>query len=125
MSKGTKLLGIALLVSVAWAGMAADAASHGMGKVRTINFMSAMRVGGVLLPAGEYKVQELMDGERHVLVFKTMNNHEKVRVHCTLVELPRKVAQTEEDARSNDSGEQVLQSLAFRGEKTRHDIADQ
>ena len=125
MSKGMKLLGIALLVSAALSGMADDAPSQRMGKVKTVDFITAVKVGDVLLPAGEYKVQELMDGDSHLLVFKTMNNQEKVRVRCNLVELPRKVAQTEQDARKNDAGEPVLQSLAFQGEKARHDIGTQ
>ncbi|MBZ5566412.1 MAG: hypothetical protein LAN64_01035 [Acidobacteriia bacterium] len=125
MSKGTKLLGIALLASVALAGMAADTPSQTMGKVRTVEFITAVKVGGVLLPAGEYKVQELMDGDSHLLAFKTMNDKEKVRVHCNLVELPNKVAQTEQGAQRNDAGERILHSLAFKGEKARHEIANQ
>ncbi len=124
MNKRVQLLGMLLLVFATLGAAAADAPSpsHKAGKLRSIDFHTAVKVGGVLLPAGAYKVQELTGSEDNMLVFESKKHQELVRVHCKRSDLPRKVAQTEQSTMQNDAGEQVLQSVAFAGEKIRHDI---
>ena len=124
MSKALKVLGIALLLTAAVSMMAADASYPATGKVWNINLPSAMKVNGVLLPAGDYKVQHIVDGGNHVLVFKTRNDKEKVRANCKLEKLPNKVDETIEVSDLNSAGERVLQSVAFKGDTFRHELVN-
>ena len=123
MSKGTKLLGIALLASVALAGMAADTPSQTMGKVRTVEFITAVKVGGVLLPAGEYKVLHTMEGDNHVMVFQQMNvgkkNQATAKIKCTLKTLDKAADQSLIGYKS-ENNEKVLNFLQFKGDTAVH-----
>jgi len=120
--KGLKVLVIALLLlTVASAAMAADASSVDVGKSWTLTLDQPTRVGATLLPAGEYNVRHLKDGEEHVLAFKA-GKKEMARVSCKMEELPKKAATTTLLKNKNDAGEQVLMSVAFEGDKFQHDL---
>ncbi len=124
MNNRVQLLGMALLVSAVLTAAAAHASSHKQGKMRSVSFITPVRVGGVVLSPGEYEIRELTDGDAHMLVFITSSGREKVRVPCKLAELRAKVSKNEQVTHETDGGERVLDSLAFAGEKIRHDIVN-
>jgi hypothetical protein len=124
MSRGLKVFGVALILTVAVSMLAADATYPNTGKTWNINFTKEVKVGTVLLPAGEYRVQHVVDGDNHLLVFKAANNREKARVPCRVEPLSGKVDQNTQVANRNDAGELVLQSLAFKGDKFRHELVN-
>jgi hypothetical protein len=119
--KGLKIA-TALLFLIGVSAMAADASNVDVGKSWTLTLYHPTRVGAALLPAGEYNVRHLKDGEGHVLAFKS-GKKEMARVGCTMEQLPRKTARTSVLEDKNDAGEQVLISVAFEGDTFQHDLA--
>jgi hypothetical protein len=94
----------------------------GVMDTRQITFDNPMRVGGILLPTGEYQVLHTMDGENHIMVFKQLRakNPAEAKVKCTLVPLANKAPQTQKTYLLNASNERVLQTLVFQGDKAQH-----
>lgn len=123
--KGLKVLGIALLLLLGMSVMAADTSSKAsaadVGKSWTVNLNKPTHVGAALLPAGDYKVQHLKDGDSHVLVFRTAKK-EIARVNCTMAPLSAKAADTLVTTDKNSAGERVLTRIAFRGDTFEHDV---
>ena len=120
--KGLKIA-TALLFLIAVSAMAADASSVDVGKSWTLTLYQPTRVGTALLPAGDYYVRHLKDGEEHVLALKS-GRKEMARVGCKLEQLSKKVERTTMIGNENDAGEQVLMSIAFEGDKFRHDLVN-
>ena len=117
----TKRIAILAILSIFILGLTAVAAdsNFGVGKVRTVTFNSSTKVAGTVLPAGEYKVLHLMEGDNHIMVFKTMNNKEKARVKCTMLKLDKKADQTFSELKTVDN-QSVLTGLVFAGDTYRH-----
>jgi hypothetical protein len=94
----------------------------GVMDTRQITFDNPMRVGGILLPTGEYQVLHTMDGENHIMVFKQLRakNPAEAKVKCTLVPLANKAPQTQKTYLLNASNERVLQTLVLQGDKAQH-----
>ena len=117
----TKKIAILAILSIFLLGLTAVAAdsSFGVGKTRHVNFSSATKVGDTVLPAGEYKVLHLMEGDTHIMVFKTMTNQEKSRVKCTMVKLDKKADQTLSEMKTIDN-QNILTGLVFAGDTYRH-----
>ena len=120
--KGLKIA-TALLFLIAVSAMATDASNVDVGKSWTLTLYHPTRVGTALLPAGDYKVQHLKDGEEHVLAFKS-GRKEITRVGCKTEQLSKKVERTSLLEDTNGAGEQVLMSIAFEGDKFRHDLVN-
>ena len=120
--KGLKIA-TALLFLIAVSAMAADASNMDVGKSWTLTLHHPTRVGSTLLPAGEYNVRHLKDGEEHVLAFKS-GKKEMARVGCKLEQLSKKAEGTALLEDTNGAGEQVLMSIAFAGDKFRHDLVN-
>lgn len=118
----TKKIAIFAIISMVLLGLTAFAADQGfgVGKTRTIALSSATKVGDAVLPAGEYKVLHLMEGETHLLVFKS-NNQEKARVKCNMVKLDKKASQTMTELKTVDN-QRVLTGLIFSGDDYRHSL---
>jgi hypothetical protein len=113
---------IICLLLVSMAALAADTKAMGVGKTQTVTFAENVKVGNTVLKAGDYRVQHIMDGTQHVLVFKSMTkNDEKARVNCNMVELPKKADQT---ILGFDvaSGQKTLNAITFRGESYKHEL---
>jgi len=120
--KGLKIA-TALLFLIAVSAMASDASNVDVGKSWTLTLHHPTRVGTALLPAGEYNVRHLKDGEEHVLAFKS-DRKERARVGCKLEQLSKKVERTSLLEDTNGAGEQVLMSIAFEGDRFRHDLVN-
>ena len=109
---------VLLLISVS---LMAGETGKAIDRPHDIKFSSPIQVGTTLLPAGDYKVQHLMEGENHIMVFKSSANKEVARVNCKMVELPKKA---DESSRifAEEDGRRVLRGITFRGEKYRHEF---
>ncbi len=110
------LVCIFMIVPLAMAG--GDLGIHESGRV---NFVAPIRVGGTLLPAGEYVVRHTMEGQEHVMVFQSVNRKvQPVKAKCQLVELGNKADQTRTVYQLNAANERVLQELVFAGDTAKH-----
>lgn len=96
--------------------------SFGVADSHNITFSTAMRVGDVLLPKGEYQVLHTMEGQEHVMVFRQVNtkNPAEARVKCQMQSLSAKASRNEQTYTLNAANERVLQSLIFRGDFAQH-----
>ncbi|PYX79480.1 MAG: hypothetical protein DMG70_27475 [Acidobacteria bacterium] len=76
-----------------------------------------MRLGHVVLPKGEYKVQHTREGENHVMVFSQLHTSEPATalVKCRLVPLKVKAPATQLLYDHNEANRHVLQELIFCG----------
>ena len=92
----------------------------GIHDVNNVTFVAPVRVGTVLLPAGEYVVRHVMQEQDHIMVFKSVKGKDEVKVKCTLVPLPKKADHNEEIYKVDASNERVLQELIFRGDTSKH-----
>lgn len=119
MTKKIAILTVLFAFILGLTAFAADA-NFGVGKTRNITLLSETKVGSTVLPAGEYKVQHLMEGNEHIMVFKSVsNNKEKARVKCTMEKLDRKADQTMSLIQTVDN-QRVLTALIFAGDTYRH-----
>jgi hypothetical protein len=79
-----------------------------------------MRVGAVVLPAGDYVIRHTMDGQEHIMVFQRARTKDEIKVKCTLVQLAKKAEHNETIYQLNAANERVLQELVFAGDKAKH-----
>jgi hypothetical protein len=96
--------------------------SMGVADLQKITFTGTVRIGDAVLPAGDYEVRHVMEGENHVMVFHQVGNAkaQDVRVKCSLQPLSQKADQTQKIYTINAANEQVLQAIIFRGDKAKH-----
>jgi hypothetical protein len=94
----------------------------GVSDVQRVTFNEPIRVGEVVLPKGEYKVQHTMEGDNHIMVFTRVASREvaTARVKCQLVPLQEKAPQTLVLYGHDDKNGHVLQELIFRGDTAKH-----
>lgn len=94
----------------------------GVSDSRTMTITAPTRVGGVLLPIGEYKVLHTMEGQDHVMVFTQLNrkNPIETKVKCQLVPLKNRADRDEQTYQFNAANERVLHTLVFRGDTAEH-----
>jgi hypothetical protein len=110
-----------VLVSALVALAAAEEKNLGIRDVSRVTFVAPMRVGTVLLPAGDYLVRHTMEGQEHVMVFQAVRGKTpEVKVKCTLVPLAQKAERTQTIYILNAANERVLQELIFRGDMAKH-----
>jgi hypothetical protein len=124
MRTGLKVLAISVMLTFALSTLAADAPHATASKTWKVSLPTAMKVGGVLLPAGDYKVQSLTEGEDHIMVFKTQGNKEKARAGCKLEKLDKKADQTVLVSNLDGDGQRVLESISFKGDTFRHQLVN-
>jgi len=109
---------VCVLALVSFAVGANNLGIHDSGKVV---LAGATRVGGTLLPAGEYVVRHTMEGKEHIMVFQAVNHKvQDVKVKCQLVQLEKKADQTRTVYQLNAANERVLQELVFAGDTAKH-----
>jgi hypothetical protein len=109
------------LFSVLVAMAAAEEKNLGIRDVSRVTFVAPMRVGTVLLPAGDYLVRHTMEGQEHVMVFQAVRGKApEVKVKCTLVPLAQRAERTQTIYILNAANERVLQELIFRGDMAKH-----
>ena len=106
---------------LALASFAVAANDLGIHETANVVFHTPTRVGGSVLPAGEYVVRHTMEGQDHVMVFKAADRKgEDVKVKCQLVKLEKKADQTRTVYEVNAANERVLQELVFAGDTAKH-----
>ena len=88
----------------------------GIREVNSVTFVAPIRVGTVILSAGEYLVRHPMEGQEHVMVFQEAGGKDLVKVKCTLVPLKKKADNTQAIYELTASSERVLQELVFKGD---------
>jgi len=116
------LLGVLLCIFIAGFVLAADQpATPGIGKTHTVTLHEQARVGNRVLPAGDYHVQHVMEGEKHIMVF-TGSKGQKSRVECTMVKLERKAEFDSMEYTTAPNGERILTAITFRGETFQHEF---
>jgi len=120
MSSHKLVLGVVLCLVCASLVLAADTpAAPGVGKIYTVTLVQQTRVATALLPAGDYRVQHVMEGEKHFMVFKNKQGTE-VRVQCTMVKVDHKANTDMVEYSKGPNGERVLAALVFKGEMFEH-----
>jgi len=89
---------------------------------RHVTLAEAAKVGGTVLPAGEYKVEHLMRGEEHIMVFTNVDE-KKLRAEskCHMLKNPEKARRTEQ-AYALVDGHLTLKTLIFKGDKFVHEL---
>ncbi len=114
---------MALLMLVSTAGLVmAELNQYGVAETQTLTFSDPIKVGDVVLPQGEYRVQHKMEGENHLMVFTQLRVSRPVeaRAKCELVKLPSKADRTEVIYLLNDGSVHVLREITFRGDTAKH-----
>ena len=105
-------------------GICAGAGQNSMGISDTyrVTFAENVRVADTVLPAGDYKIQHVMQGPDHIMVFRQVGvkNPIEVRAKCTLVALSEPADQTQKLFELNAANERVLKGLTFRGDRAKH-----
>ena len=102
-------------------GVASAENKLGIRDVSRVTFVAPIRVGGALLPAGDYLVRHTMEGENHIMVFESVKTKTvEAKAHCKLVPLTEKAAESRTVYEMNATNERVLQELVFRGDTAKH-----
>ncbi len=114
---------IAVLLLVGMAGLAmAELNKFGVADTQKVTFNDPMKVGSVVLPKGEYKVQHTMEGSDHIMIFtqERVSKPAEARVKCQLVPLEGKAKRTQLLYNTDASNTRVLQEVVFSGDKAKH-----
>ncbi len=113
---------IFLILIISSAAVAAD--QFAVGEKREITFNNPVRVGEVLLPAGDYAVVHQMQGDEHIMIFTQRGARKpaEARVKCTLVSLNARAAQSGLAYVINGAREMVLVKMVFKGDRTAHEF---
>jgi len=100
----------------------AGSKKYGDADTRKISFREPIKVGDVVLPKGDYKVQHTMAGENHIMVFTHLNASEPAVAHvkCQLVPLDKKAEHTQVIYGHNQADTHVLQEMLFAGDTAKH-----
>ena len=112
--RSLKVVGIFMCVLVLATTAVAGPNSMGIRDVNKVTFGEPMRVGTVVLPAGDYVVRHTMDGEVHVMVFQRLRSKNEFKVKCVQVALPKKADKTQSTSVLNAGNERVLQDSCSR-----------
>jgi hypothetical protein len=91
--------------------------NFGLNRTRMVTFRENVTIGAQALPAGDYKVTHVMDGDKHIMVFKQGGN--EFRISCTMTPLPRKSPQTYFVYEQRGDAK-VLTGMVFKGDNLRH-----
>jgi hypothetical protein len=121
--RATKLAAILALIVLSTSLVAVAAPNkYGVADTRKISFSEPIKVGDVVLPKGEYKVQHTMEGENHIMVFTQLKASEPAVAHvkCQLVPLAKKAERTEVMYGHNQTDTHVLQEMVFAGDTAKH-----
>lgn len=118
------LLSAVVILLCAGAMQASDNPMAGVALKQTINFSQPTLVGGTLLPAGDYKVTHEMQGNTHIMIFTELGGQRvEAKAKCNLVPLEKKATQSETRYTENAKNERVLLEMTFRGDTSKHVLA--
>src|SRR5579864_7700938 len=86
----------------------AMSAQNRVGKTQRVTFDEPIKVQGQLIPAGPYTVEHVVEGQKHIMLFKeSSGGHQEFRFACNMVQLPSKARQTSK-VYDTASGSRVL-----------------
>jgi hypothetical protein len=103
-----------------------------VGKKGEIHLNSPVRAGGALLKPGMYRVQHVVEGEDHVVIFRevsmgagyrmgsTWEGKEVARVKCKIEPADKQVSKTKIYLRTNAAGEKEIAEVQVAGESVKH-----
>jgi hypothetical protein len=116
-----KFMAVLMLVSIAGLAMA-ELNQYGVADIQKVTFNDPMKIGQVVLPKGEYKVQHVMEGENHIMVFtqQRVANPAEARIKCELVKLTSKAERTQLLYTQDASNTRILQEIVFKGDTAKH-----
>jgi hypothetical protein len=104
-----------IMVTLAVACLAAGPAS-----TYRVQFTDDVKVGDVVLKAGDYKVIHQMQGEQHIMIFE-QGKKEVAKVPCTIEKLKTKASRSEQYFETQN-GVKLLKALVFSGETIQHNF---
>lgn len=116
-----KFMAVLALVTIAAMAMA-ELNQFGVADIQKVTFNDPMKIGQVVLPKGEYKVQHVMEGENHIMIFtqQRVANPAEARVKCQLVKLESKAERTQLLYTQDAGNARILQEIVFRGDTAKH-----
>ena len=122
MKRTLLFVAVILFLLLAFAPSAAGQKPYGIAEQRQVTFAAPVWVGGMLLPAGDYRVRHTMEGAEHVMIFTALRGKPplEARAKCSLVPAPRPLREDRAGFKLNPAGEQVLTLLAFKGDRAEH-----
>jgi hypothetical protein len=102
--------------------VAAQQNKFGVADKYTVSFSDPVRVGGTLLPKGDYEIRHTMKGDEHIMVFRQVGKTKPIEVSakCTVVPLSQKAIETQQTYGPNAANERVLHELVFKGDSAKH-----
>ena len=121
--RAIKILAVATLVVVGLSAICLAALNkYGVADVQQVTFNEPIKVGGVMLPKGDYRVEHTMQGEDHIMVFTQLHskNPASTKAKCELVKLEAKADRTQVLYVHPDPNTHVLQEIVFKGELAKH-----
>jgi len=94
---------------------------YGVADQRNVTFVAPMRVGGMLLPAGDYVVKHTIEANEHIMVFTQRSARKplEAKVKCSMLPLTQK-AQQNGVGYKEINNEKVLTRLIFKGDLAEH-----
>ena len=116
------ILAVAVSVCLISAIAVAGQDQMGIADVYRVSFPQPVRVADTMLPAGNYEIRHVMEGENHVMVFRQVGVKKptEVRAKCNLVPLPEKAMENQKFYGLNAANERVLHELIFKGDRAKH-----
>ena len=103
-----------------------------VGKKGEIHLDSPVRAGDALLKPGMFRVQHVVEGEDHVLIFREVSmvagyrmgstpvGKEVARVKCKVEPADKKMSNTKIYLRTNAAGEKEIAEVQVAGENVKH-----
>ena len=117
-------LAFVISICVLLLGVSAYAEQNQMGisDLYRVNFSEKVKVADQWLPAGDYQVRHIMEGDNNIMVFRQVGVKKpiEVRAKCTLVPLDKKASGSEKIYQLNAANERVLHELIFQGDHAKH-----
>jgi hypothetical protein len=96
--------------------------NFGLNRTRMVTFRDNVTIGAEALPAGDYKVTHVMNGDKHIMVFK--QGAKEYRIGCTMTPLERKSPETYFVYEQRGEAK-VLTGMVFKGDNLRHQFEPQ
>lgn len=142
MKSKTQIIAISLVLtalSLAFTAQAVAQHSHdhkgSEWKTGMVRLSEPVWAGNVRLKDRMYHVQHIVEGDKHVLVFKSVTlragyqegsmweGKEVVRLECRVEPVAKSVSNTKVGFGRNANGERVIEEIQIAGEKVKHVLA--
>jgi len=121
---GQRFAGSLVLICVMTLGVFAVAGQNQFGVANSyqVSFPEKVWVAGTMLPEGNYEIRHVMDGYKHVMVFRQLGVSKPagLRALCTIIPLPEMATDSQKNYDINAANERVLRELIFKGDSAKH-----